>query len=399
MGFPFLNFPPEIREQVYHHLLCSASSRQDTGLGDGSAHYDFKLDILLTNRQIHHEAKKVFQDNIFVKITTPWPEALGHISSEGKVPIVAAGSNAATFKDFHLWVFIETPPDNFVHGTYSMLICLEDLDLFTRTWRYSNLNHPGLNTHLCLKLTLQDPHVPDRKIPKTLQTRLLIPFGDIKDLQSFVVQGQRLLPSVKETLTKAQAEPEPTLEQCLERATSLKEDGNKAMQSGEYREALQTYIEAFAAIHIRVQGRSRHIYADGYYVREVVSGVYKGERGDYIRMVLRIKLVANVILAYLKLENWTEAHFWGKRSIVLFRQGMTGSLSQEIEDDVSPSWAADAATMNIPAKPEMGKIFYRTALASRALGKTADVTTLITAAAIYLPYDATVQAAKRALDG
>ena len=398
MSLRFLEFPPEIREQVYHEVLCTANSRRDTCLGDGSSHYEYQLNILLANHQIHHEAKKIFQDNIFVKITTPWPEALGHISSEGKVPIVAAGNNAANFKDFHLSVDIDAPAAITSHETYSMLICLEDLELFTRTWRYSNLNHPGLNTHLRLRLTLQDPHVPDRKIPKPLQSRLLLPFGDVKDLRNLTVRGQNVLPSVRETLIKAQAKPEPTLEQCLELAISLKEDGNKAVEAGDYREALQHYIHSFAAIHIRVKGRMRHIYADGYYIREVLSGPYKGERGDYARMVLRIKLVANVILAYLKLEEWTEAHFWGKRSIVLFRQGITGSLSQEIEDDTAASWVAEAAMMNIPARAEMGKIFYRTALASRALGKNADVKTLVKAAAIYLPNDAVVQAEKRALD-
>ena len=399
MALRFLDFPPEIREHIYHHLLRSANSRHDTGLGDGSSHYDFQLNILFANRQIYREARKVFQDNIFVKITTPWPEALGHISAEGKVPIVAAGDNAANFKDFHLWAFVDAPPAIVDSETYSMLICAEDVDLFTRTWRYSNLNHPGLNTHLRLRLTLQDPHVPDRKIPKTLQNRLLLPFGDVKDLQSFSIHGQKVLPSVDESVKKAQAKPEPALEQCLESATALKEDGNRAMQAGDHREALQRYIDAFAAIHIRVQGRLRYIYADGYYIREIATGTYKGERGDYIRMVLRIKLVANIVLAYLKMEDWTEAHFWGKRSIILFRQGITGSLSQEIEDDTAPAWAAEAAMMNIPAKAEMGKIFYRTALASRALGKTADVKTLIKAASIYLPHDETVQAERRALGG
>jgi len=389
MALRFLDFPPEIREQVYHEVLCNAYSCHDTGLGDGSSHYDFQLNILSTNRQIHREAKKVFQDNVFIKITTPWPEALGHISSEGKVPIVAAGHNAAKFTDFHLWVYIDAPPAMVEHERYSMLICLEDIDTFTQTWRYSNLNHPGLNTHLRLKLTLQDPHVPDRKIPKPLQSRLLLPFGDVKDLQSFTVQGQKVLPSIKEALNKAQARSEPSLEECLECATRLKDEGNRALQAGDFGEALRQYNNAFAAIHIRINGRQRHIHADGYYIREV----------DYIRMVLRIKLVANTVLAYLKLENWTEALFWGKRSIVLFRQGITGSLSQDIEDEMTPYWAAEAFMMNIPAKAEMGKIFFRTALASRALGKTADVKTLIKAAAIYLPHDEVVQAEKRALDG
>ena len=398
MALRFLDFPPEIREQIYYELLCTANARRDFGPIIGHS-YQYQLNILRTNRQIYHEAKKAFQDNIFVKITTPWPEALDHISAEGKVPIVTAGDMADGFTAFHLWAWIDAPQALGSGEMYSMVICLEDLEAFTQTWKYSNLNHPGMNAHLRLKLTLQDPHVPDRKIPKAVQSRLLLPFGVVKGLQSFEVHGQKVLPSVKESLTKTQNTPEPTPEECLDRATSMKDEGNKLLQAGQFREALQKYIDAFAAIHINVAGRVRTIYADGYYIRQLESGSYKDQRGDYVRMVLRIKLVANVVQTYLKLEEYAEAHFWGKRSIILFRQGMTGTIGRELEDDIATSWLAETASMHIPAKAEMGKIFYRTALASRAMGKNADVKTLIKAAAMFLPYDEQVQRENRALDG
>ncbi|KAL8821757.1 MAG: hypothetical protein Q9191_007246 [Dirinaria sp. TL-2023a] len=394
MPLRFLDFPAEIREQIYHEVLCTANSRRDHSALPDHAYYDFQLDILRANRQIYHEAKKAFQDNIFVKITTPWPEALEHISSEGKVPIVTAGETADTFTAFHLWVWIDAPAAIGAEEEYSMVICLEDLEGFTRTWRHSNLNHPGLNTHLRLTLTLQDPHVPDRKIPKDLQNRLLLPFGMVKDLQRFDVRGQKVLPSVKESLTQTQDTPEPTPEECLDRATSIKDEGNKLLLAGEHRQALQKYIDAFAAIHIDVSGRTRSIYADGYYIRQLESGLYKHQRGDYVRMVLRIKLVANVVQTYLKLEEYAEAHFWGKRSIILFRQGMTGMISSDIKEDMTTSWLAETSNMHIPAKAEMGKIFYRTALATRAMGKNADVKNLINAAAMFLPYDEQVQREK-----
>lgn len=225
MVLPFLDFPPEIREQIYHEVLCSTNSRRN-GL-DGYSYYEYHLSILLTSRQINHEAKKAFQDNIFIKITTPWPEALGHISTEGKVPIVAAGTKAAAFTAFHLWAQIGSPGAAWSDDLYSMVICLEDLEAFTRMWRYSNLSHPGLNTHLSLQLTLQDPHVPDRKIPKHLQNELLLPFGMVKDLHRFDIEGQMVLPSVRESLTNTQSVPEPTPEECLEKATTLKDEGNK----------------------------------------------------------------------------------------------------------------------------------------------------------------------------
>ena len=398
MAFPILLCPPEIREQIFREVLCSANSKRDSGLSDCCARYEYQLDILRTNRQIYHEAKKIFQDNVFVKITTPWPEAIEHISLEGKVPIVTAGERAERFSDFHLWVYIDAPAAPSQHDTHSMVICLEDLEAFTWTWYYNNLNYPGLNSHLSLKLTIQDPYVTDRKIPKDLQQKLLLPFGLVKNLLVFSVHGSKLLPSVKDSLISKQAVPDPTREECLEKATSLKEAGTRAIVAGKYEEALQLAFDAFKAIHIHVSGRKRTFYADGFYLAELESGQYKGERGDFVRMVLRISLVSNVILAYLKMEEWAEAHFWGKRSIVLYRQSVIGDESEDVEADGTPSWIMETAGMHVPAKTELGYILYRTALASRVLGKEADVKTLIRAAALYLPDDPVVQAERRSLE-
>ena len=400
MTIRFLDFPAEIREQIYREVLSSENSRCEPNCPEEPATYKFYLDILLANHMVYREAKKVFQDNIFVKITTPWPEAIDHIKSDGKVPSVTTGEKAANFGDFHLWVFIDTPatpyPHN--HGNFSMLICLEDLEAFTRMWHFSNLNHIGLNQHLRLKLTIQDPHVPDRKIPRSLQTRLLLPFGMIKNLHTFSVHGSRLLPSVEEALQKERHVPDPSPEQCLEKGFALKEGGNKLLKDGLYREALDRYVESFAAIQITVSGRLRYIHADGYYIRELVSGPHKGMRADLVRMILRVQLVANVVLAYLKLEDWAEAYFWGKRSIVIFRQSVTGDEAEDFGDEDPQTWLGETWAARFPAHDAMGKIFYRTALASRKLGRTADVRILMRAAKIYLPRDEIVQKEARALE-
>ena len=291
MHSQLLNLPAEIREQIYREILSTANCYVDPVGSEEPGSYKYDLAILLVNHQIYREAKKIFQDNIFVKITTPWPEAIEHIRSEGRVPTVATGSHAATFRDFHLWVFIDTPatPHPHPHVGFSMLICLEDLKAFTKMWHFSNLNHLGLNKHLRLKLTIQDPHVPDRKIPKTLQSRLLLPFGMIKDLHEFTVQGAKVLPSVEEALKNDREIPDPSPEQCLERGFALKETGNALLTNGSYREALEKYFESYGAIHITVTGRVRMIHADGFYIRELTSGLHKNMRGDYVRMILRGK--------------------------------------------------------------------------------------------------------------
>ena len=79
---------------------------------------------------------------------------------------------------------------------------------------------------------------------------------------------------------------------------------------------------------------------------------------------------------------------------------MTGDENEELlseHDDAS--WLYHTWDMRFPGHDAMGRIFYRTALASRALGKTADVKTLMKAAAVYLPRDEIVQKEVKALDG
>lgn len=202
---------------------------------------------------------------------------------------------------------------------------------------------------------------------------------------------------MEEALRKEQATPEPLPEECLETATTLKDAGNKSLQAKDYPTALQYYTDAFAAIHITVSGRKRYVHADGYYDREITSGTYTGQRSDYVRLMLRVKLVANFIQTYLKMEKWEEARFWGKRSIVLFRTSLTGRVAEDLDGDFDKDWvwAKNSAGMGFPAKDDMGKILYRTALASRELGYEKEDLNLIQAAAIYLPNDPIVQAEKK----
>ena len=400
MPLLFLDLPAEIREQIYRERLCSANSKRYPPAGsDLPPHYEYDLSLLYVNKLVHTEAKKIFQDNVFIKITTPWPQSIEHINHEGKVPIVAEGRKASAFNQYHLHIYVDTPdPAARHHGdTVSMLTCLEDLPGFTQMWRYSNLNYRrDLNLNLTLKLTIQDPHVPTRKLPKRVQEQLLLPFSEVKGLAKFSLHGTYLLPSVEKKLADLRAQEEPSVESCLVSAETLKNEGNTKLAAGKYKEAIEFYIKSFAAIHIEVNGRIRNFHCDGYFQAEVTSGPDKGKRADYMRMIIRVRLVANVVFAYLKLKEYSEAHFWGKRSIVLFRQSMTGNNEDDI--DYSVDWIEQLKLLRWPAQTEMGKIFYRTALAAREMGKEADVRTLIRAASVYLPHDETVQREKAKLE-
>ena len=413
-AFAFFNFPPEIREQVYKILLHSVNCRDNAADDDEGPHYHFDLSVLRVSRLMHHEATKVFQDNVFVKITTPWLEAISHVNSEGKVAIVARGDRASDFKGYHLRVYINTPDlapwSAHPHESYSMITCIQELDAFTRIWHFSNLNNMRqLNPHLTLRLDLKNPHPPNENLPKALQRRLILPFGEVKDLHAteFDFHGKPFFgypvdEEVKNTVIKIQRIPAPTPEECIENALAHKKAGNEKMGAKAYSAALQEYFQAFAAIHIYISGRERQIHCDAYYGQELSSGEYQHKYGHYVRMMLRVQLVANTVLAYVKMQNWEEAYFWGKRSVLLFRSSMTGADS--IGGEGWEEWVQESNSMSFGAKQEMGKLFYRTALAAKNIEQKGhekriqeEIDSLILAAGKYLPKDPIVRAEMKAM--
>jgi len=90
-----------------------------------------------------------------------------------------------------------------------------------------------------------------------------------------------------------------------------------------------------------------------------------------VRFLLRVRLVSNTVMAYLKLEDYEEASFWGNRTIEMLPSGV---------DDVG--WLSGFA-----GSPEVGKIYYRTAIALRELGAKAKARSYLEMATRYLPND------------
>lgn len=258
---------------------------------------------------------------------------------------------------------------------------MQDIAEFCQMWYYSALTYPGLNEHLRLTLTLRNPYVPTAEqasLPKALQQKLLEPFGIVKGLYELRVLGEHDS-SVEKALRDAIAVPYPTPEQCLEDATELKDAGNELLKKQQYLEAIEVYRKSFAKMHVVCRGRARSVWGDAFYQQDLRGGKFDGQNGATVRIDLRVRLVANIVLAYLKLEEWDEAHFWGMRSIMIMREAMG---AEDGEDQVVTSFvAADA----------MGKIYYRTALASKELGDKSEARKLLRVAAAYLPHDETIR--------
>ena len=372
--FPFLSLPRELRDCVYHFLLSPAHNHSIDL--DEYKTYHYRLALLRANQQIYHEARRVLRlENIFVAISTPWPEAQPHATRQGFVPMLATGNIADRFRHQHLDVIIDAPAHRAEDAIMSrFIILLDDLPSFAQMWFYSDLGYPGLNEHLRLTLALRDPYSPSyeqRTIPKKLQQRLIEPFGIVKHLNDVVIRGEHYS-SIETSLREAMKEKQKSPLKCLEEAERLKELGNQALTAKNYTSALSFYEQAHIAMHIVVYGRRRSVWADAFFQTELREGPHKGEYGQMVRLVLRITLVANIVMAYLNMENYEMAYFWGMRSIKIMRE------ASKNEEPMPGPW---------PAPKQMGKIYYRTAKACTKIGYNMEAEKLFKVALEYLPGD------------
>jgi len=387
-----LAVPAEIRELIYRIILHPDASRHHHE--DEYTSYDYTPALVLfrINKQIYHESRKVFRDlNTFIRIETPWPEAQHHVSVEGHVPMIAYGVRAARFAGYSMRVRIDAPEVPMEIGDEQMfLVLLDDLTSFTKMWYYSNLSHPGLNPQLRLTLDLHDPFTPDyaeKRMLKGLQRKLILPFGQVRDLRDIIVTGNpKPFPSIETEMREEQKKPQPSPEHCLREATRFKQLGNDELKKGNYQEALRIYNEAWLAIHVVIAGHKRHIHADRYFSRELREEPYIGKNGQTERLILRVQLVANTCQVFLKLHDYAECVFWGKRTITMLREAMGADVRQ----DISPE---DEVVLGFPAADQMGKIYYRTAIALKELDDTDEARRLLRVAVKYLPRDRPVQEA------
>ncbi|KAI2626219.1 hypothetical protein GGS21DRAFT_278777 [Xylaria nigripes] len=385
----FLSLPPEIRDQIYSVILHPDNNR--TFLPNEYPKYDYSsaLTLFYLNRQIYYEARDVFRAlNIFVRIETPWPDVEQHVYETGHAPALMCGPLATRFNGHSLQVTVETPAASMQEsGPYHFVILADDLPAFTKTWFYWHLSHPGLNQWLSLQLFLRDPYAPDwdeKRVRREIQRKLFLPFGNIKGLKLFSVTGDPIPnQTIVSEMRALQAIEPASPEECLSESIRLKNEANELLQKGENHAALQMYKRAWEAIHIVIKGQERHIHAEGYFARILVDAPFTGKNGQIERMSLRLQLVANTCLAYLKLRDWDQLHFWGMRTIRLMRQASGAN-----DHPVAPE---DEALLGFPNATQIGKIYFRTAMACKALEDRNEATRLLRVALVYLPRDETVR--------
>jgi hypothetical protein len=280
---------------------------------------------------------------------------VNHVSSEGLVPIVCTDARANAFDGHHGEVSITAPFHQAV-PEHTVVVLVDDLHLFTRTWHYSALSYPMLNDRLNVTFLLRDPdYYPEdaaseeKEVPLALQKKLLLPFEAVKGLHGTQIHGYA--PSVQAELARLQALPIPTLQEACETATELMVAGDAALTSSppDPAEALELYRKAFHAIHILIHGRTRRVLGDGFFHNAITKGPYAGHTGMTVRVLLRLKLVGRTIAAYNALAEWGEAAHWGLRTINIISDSLDTGFEEFLTEFLG--------------KEDVGYIYLRTAIA------------------------------------
>lgn len=365
-----LSLPPEIRDHIWSDILDKRLQKREE-----HSFYTIDLTVLRTNKQIHQEAQRVLhRDHTFISIQTPWEQAWDWTRKYGKVPVVAVSKVAETWPPTKLTVRVTLTNELQPAKLQPIILLADDLHQFCLHWFYQELQfltdaYPGMNCHFMLTLTLRNIENEQEDIPIAKQRQLLEPFGHVKNLSRIEFEGTHA--DVRHDVASTMKTPARSPTACLEQATRWKDLGNEAISKNKYEEALDLYREAFFAIHVVIDGRQRDCYAEGYFQATLDKRVDGSVNGNVVYFKMRVRLVANVMQAYVHLEQWEEVRFWGMRSIDLIRD-IAGQL-------------ADQPNENIPGPESWGKIYYRTALANEQIGDMSEARELYRVALVWLP--------------
>ncbi|CAD0114957.1 unnamed protein product [Aureobasidium uvarum] len=382
-----LDLPREIRDNIYTHLFTPSANKHTTNDETTTTYTYAQHNLFLCSRQLYHEARRIFlEQNTFVKITTPFPQSRVQVAEDG-VPIVVEAAEG--FTQHRLGVVITLPAAEVETVEDTFVIHIDDLETFCDSWLFSAVEVKELNPHLALRLSLEEPLAAtpldestavEKKVLRTLQEKLLYPFGRIKHLLSVDIAGTPLPDdTVIAEMKRLMAVPLESPAERLILATTHKDAGNVALKAGQALSALEHYRKAWKALFIVVNGRHRKTHCEHYFEIILSEPPFEGQHGSMVAIVLRVRLVANTLLAYLNLHEWDTAVHIGMRTINMMRGGRD---NLEPDEEASNGWIAG---------PEMGKIYYRTALAYKEMDDKYEARRLLKVAVLYLPRDTKVR--------
>ncbi|CAN8104282.1 unnamed protein product [Discula destructiva] len=249
--FRFMEFPREIRNQVYEDLLCPHPDRETDldGLDDrlpDTAHL-FETAILCTNRQVYAEAREaMLRGNQFVRVfargavvasalaETP-VRAVVHSHHSKKDPVVRDFEGAVM--SYYLRDGKEIQHNGRAHSnTFDILLLGRDLDAFVRSVGNDFLCATVMAVSVKHHIDIHDPFKKGRDANYSnlaAQKRLLQPFRDhFHGFAKVKINGKvdKVLAATVLREVKHEALPDP--DEFIACVTQLKDEGNAFFREG-----------------------------------------------------------------------------------------------------------------------------------------------------------------------
>lgn len=266
--FRFLNFPQELRNQVYENLLCPYPDSPRDLDQDGEYQWSdiaplYQTAILYTSRQIYTEAlEAMLRGNQFVRVLLH-----GIVITDvlAKVPVQVVAHNHPhedpVVRDFVGAVMsyvLLNDWDVHEHGatprnTCDILILGRDLDAFVRGLGDLVIGGPMMAVRVKHHIIIHDPFRKGPRDPEYSnlkdQKRLLQPFRDhFHGFSHVKITGSVDKTLAADVLRQVKHETMPDLEEFIASTRELKGEGNAFFRDHEFVKAIERWCRASAKI-------------------------------------------------------------------------------------------------------------------------------------------------------
>lgn len=396
--FRFLALPYEIRNQIYSILLCThppadprPSHRLQLDLrpfraeeGSMKTSIGAGMNILLANRQVHAEAMDtLIRGNLFVRIVVKGVKFVKLVLEKHHFPVVPLG--IAEFSG-HIMTYMidwDKRSDPLCGTTHSVLILRRDLDLFLslivrtgyrRIPCFAQCTRHTVTIHDPFKMTLSPDYLDWES--RNHEHRLEPYRRKFRGFTNISFKGN-ISPSMARSLEGeiAQQEPAPDCWKTLREFRNLKDKGDTSFEAGDVLSSAEAYRTAIDGIRtlrmvqtwaaLASSGGSEFVatMAELYWSLHLAQLLNMTEylqdlqlhRGSHKDAVEQIEYVYGRAIDILMCAN--QMHHWFDTTI----------------------WRPD--------QPQVGKLYYRTAVVCRMCGETARARRLIKTAISSSPMD------------
>ena len=319
--------------------------------------YDFQPAILRTNKKINNEARRfLYYDNLFVLVGYSHRDHLETLRTGGLTLLAARKDELRcswSSQRISLHVNLWSPRSEDLLIESKFVFAADELWLFCKTLERFDNDFPTFFSRLRLILGIFpsyhlgiDDSVTTLARPLPQQRMLLEPFSKLqstKNLKIINVDGMtegidaQLMEDVK---NKAGRLPQ-SMKEILLTTNRITDQGNEAFHAGDFRRAFSLYESAW-----------KNLDAGKRYLEEASKA---GELTKYFceHFQLGLRIWSNSVAALLRLQQWKNAH----------------KMATEVIEDIALTKDNEGETLYPPC--ELGKLYYRRALASEGMGKMA----------------------------